>query len=38
MNEHTMTVEFDDEKLSIDDIVGALNQAGYFVPEHSQVQ
>ncbi len=38
MNDHTVTVEFDDEKLSIGEIVGVLNEAGYTVPRHSQVQ
>ena len=38
MNDHTVTVEFDDEKLSIGEIVGVLNEAGYTVPRHSQVE
>ena len=37
MNEHTLTVEFDDEKLSLDRIVQTLNEAGYTVPKHTQV-
>ena len=37
MNDHTVTVEFDDEKLSLDSIVQALNEAGYTVPKHTQV-
>ena len=37
MNDHTLTVEFDDEKLSVGDIVRVLNEAGYTVPRHSQV-
>ena len=32
MNQHTVSVTFDDEKLSIDDVVAALTQAGYAVP------
>ena len=32
-----MTVRFDDEAVSLDEIVGALNQAGYTVPEHRKV-
>ncbi len=32
MNDHTLTVEFDDDQTSIDDIVKALGQAGYTVP------
>jgi len=35
MNSHTVTVEFDDEQVSIEDIIRALNGAGYTVPEHS---
>ena len=34
MNEHTVSVTFDDEKLSIDDVVAALTRAGYAVPEY----
>lgn len=34
MNENTVSVTFDDEKLSIDDVVTALLNAGYAVPEH----
>ncbi len=37
MNEHTLTVEFDDEKLSVDSIVQVLNDAGYTVPKQTQV-
>ena len=36
MSEHTVTVAFDDAELSIDDIVKALNEAGYTVPSHSK--
>ena len=36
MSEHTVTVEFDDEQMSIDDVIRALNQAGYTVPSHSK--
>mgnify|MGYP002528644904 FL=1 len=35
MNEHTVTVEFDDDQTSIDDIVKALGPAGYTVPSYS---
>ncbi len=38
MNDHTVTVEFDDENLSIGDIVAVLNEAGYTVPRHSQLE
>lgn len=34
MNAHTMTVRFDDDAVSLDDIVGALNKAGYTVPDY----
>ena len=36
MRAHTVTVSFDDEKLSIDEIVAALNRAGYTVPSHAR--
>ena len=35
MNENTVSVTFDDENLSIDDVVAALTKAGYAVPEYS---
>lgn len=35
MNQHTVSVTFDDEKLSIDDVVTALTRAGYAVPEYT---
>ena len=34
MNEHTVTVGFDDENASIDAIVRALNDAGYEVSSY----
>lgn len=34
MDAHTVTVEFDDEELSIGDVVLALNEAGYTVPSY----
>jgi copper chaperone CopZ len=37
MNEHTVTVAFDDEALSIDDVVAALTKAGYAVPEYDRL-
>ena len=37
MNEHTVTVAFDDDDLSVDRIVQALNDAGYTVPGYSKV-
>ena len=36
MNEHTLTVAFDDAELSVDRIVQALNQAGYTVPGYDR--
>ena len=36
MNAHTITVAFDDEELSVDAIVQALNQAGYTVPGYTK--
>ena len=33
MNSHTVTVSFDDEAVSLGDVVGALNDAGYTVSE-----
>ena len=38
MNDHTVTVEFDDDQMSIDDVIQALNEAGYTVPDHSRAQ
>ena len=36
MEAHTVTVSFDDEKLSVEDVITALNGAGYHVPSHSR--
>ena len=36
MNKHTLTVAFDDEELSLDAIVQALNQVGYTVPSYEK--
>lgn len=36
MTAHTVTVSFDDEAVSLDDIVAALNQAGYTVADSHQ--
>lgn len=36
MNAHTVTVSFDDEELSLDQVITALNDAGYTVPAHRQ--
>ena len=38
MDRHTLTVAFDDEQLSVDAIVGALNQAGYTVPGYARAE
>lgn len=35
MNENTVSVTFDDEKISIDDVVAALTRAGYAVPNYT---
>lgn len=37
MSDHTLTVRFDDDQASLEDIVDALNQAGYTVPGRRQV-
>lgn len=36
MEAHTLTVNFDDEKASVDDMVSALNKAGYTVPSYKK--
>ena len=36
MKAHTVTVEFDDEQATIDDVVQALSEAGYSVPKYSK--
>ncbi len=36
MNAHTVTVAFDDDEMSIDDVIAALNGAGYTVPSHAE--
>ena len=38
MNQHTLTVTFDDQKQSVENIIGALNKVGYTVPEYSRAQ
>jgi copper chaperone CopZ len=38
MNDHTVTVDFDDEKIDLDRIVSALNDAGYVVKERTKVE
>ncbi len=37
MNEHTVTVTFDDEKTGLPAIVAALNDAGYVVKDPKKV-
>ncbi len=36
MNRHTVKVDFDDEATSVEDIVRALNDAGYMVPSYGK--
>ena len=36
MDAHTVTVEIDDQKTSIDEVIHALNEAGFTVPKHSK--
>jgi len=36
MNANTVTVEFDDEQVSLEDVIGALHEAGYSVTGHSR--
>lgn len=38
MNAHTVTVTFDDEKVGLDAIVAALNDAGYVVKEQRRLE
>ena len=38
MNDHTITVGFDDGKVNLDSIVSALNDAGYVVKERTKVE
>jgi copper chaperone CopZ len=38
MNNNTITVGFDDEKVNLDSIVSALNDAGYVVKERTKVE
>jgi copper chaperone CopZ len=37
MDAHTVTVQFDDEELSVGDIIRALSDAGYSVPSHEKI-
>lgn len=36
MNNHTVTVAFDDEKVQLGAVIDALNRAGYTVPGHTK--
>ena len=38
MDQHTVTVTLDDEKTSVDKVVGALNRVGYTVPSYKQAE
>lgn len=37
MSKHTVTVAFDDDEITIDEIVTALGKAGYAVPNKQQL-
>jgi len=36
MNEHTLTVTFDDDDTSVDTVIETLGEAGYTVPSHEE--
>ncbi len=36
MNDHTLTVTFDDAHLAVDNVAHALGEAGYTVPSYTQ--
>ena len=38
MDAHTVTVQFDDDELSLDEIIQALGDAGFSVPSHAKSQ
>ena len=38
MQTHTVTVTFDDEVVSMQDVLGALNDAGYTVPDYRRLE
>jgi copper chaperone CopZ len=37
MDTHTVTVQFDDDELSLEEIIRALGDAGYSVPSHATI-
>jgi copper chaperone CopZ len=37
MKEHTLSVSFDTDQVSLESIIDALNGAGYHVPEYRQI-
>jgi copper chaperone CopZ len=37
MDAHTVSVQFDDDELSIEEIIQALGDAGYSVPSHAKI-
>jgi len=37
MEEHTLSVSFDTDQVSLDRVIDALNGAGYHVPEYRQL-
>jgi copper chaperone CopZ len=38
MNRNTVTVAFDDDNMSVEQVVQSLNQAGYVVTRQQQVE
>ena len=38
MQAHTVTVTFDDEEVSMQEVLGALNDAGYTVPDYRRLE
>ncbi len=38
IDRHVVVVEFDDEKVTLEEIIDALNEAGYTVGEPRQVE
>jgi len=36
MNAHTLTVTFDDDDTSVDNVIETLGRVGYTVPSHEQ--
>jgi hypothetical protein len=38
MNQHSLTVTFEDEELTVEEIITVLGGAGYTVPSHSRTE